>query len=87
MRGGGALGLKVALSAIGILCAASLATGFIFARMWADATVDAKGEVKNIASILAEQTFQSVKSLDLVLEDLIDRVSMLDPVNPGRFSN
>ena len=77
MSRGGSLGLRVALSAIIIFSAAALATGFIFARMWSDAIADAKGEVSNIASILAEQTFQSVETIDLVLEDLITRVSLL----------
>lgn len=85
MSRGGSLGLKIALSAITILVAAALATGFIFARMWSDAVEDAKGEVGNIASIFAEQTSQSVKAIDLVLDDLVTRVAWLSVENQDDF--
>lgn len=77
MSRGGSTGLKIALSVIIILCAAALATGFIFARMWSGAVSDAKSEVGNIAAILAEHTFQSVKAVDLVLDEFIARSSWL----------
>jgi len=85
MSRAGSMGLKIALSAMIIVFAAALATGFIFARMWRDAVDDAKGEVSNIASIFAEQTFQSVKAIDLVLDDLVTRISWLSIENADDF--
>ncbi len=71
----GSVGFRVAASAILILVVAAFAAAFVSVRMWNDIVVDTESKLKDIASILSEQTFQSVKTLDLVLEDLVAEVS------------
>ncbi len=78
MSRAGSVRLRVALSAIFILVAAVFATAFVSARVWDDTVADAKTKLHDIATILAEQTFQSVEALDLVLSDLVAHVSSVE---------
>jgi diguanylate cyclase (GGDEF)-like protein len=55
--------------------------------MWNGAVTDAKADVGNIASILAQQTSQSVKAIDLVLEDLAARIDLMEVTTPEDLRN
>ena len=65
----------IVLAAIAILGVAAIATAAILHAMWRDAVEDTQTAIGNVAAILAEQTFQSVRAVDVALGDLVAHVA------------
>jgi diguanylate cyclase (GGDEF)-like protein len=60
--------------AIGFIGLASLAMGYTVWKLRSDAIEDAYKDTTNIAAVLAVQTAQAVRSIDLVISDVQDRI-------------
>lgn len=64
----------IVAATVAILGAAAVATAVILHAMWRDAAEDASAAVGTVAAVLAEQTFQSVRAVDLVLDALVAQI-------------
>ncbi len=64
----------IVLATIAIIGVAAIATAAIVHAMWRDTVEDTQAAIGNVAAILAEQTFQSVRAVDLALADLASHV-------------
>ena len=71
--------------AIAIVAAAVLAMGLTIWGLHADATEDASRDVGHIATILAEQTAQSIRSIDESLVAIQERLTALQEASPESF--
>ena len=71
--------------AIAIVAAAVLAMGLTIWGLRADATEDASRDVGHIATILAEQTAQSIRSIDESLVLVQERLAALEEASPSDF--
>ncbi len=66
----------------------AVAIGAIGLTVWAlryDAAEDAARDTGNIATVLAEQTSRTVQAIDIVLEDLAERIADANIATPEEF--
>src|SRR5665647_2264602 len=71
--------------AAGLLGTAALAIGLTVWWLRADAIRDASTDTGNLATVLAEQTNRSVQSIDLMLNELQERIELLGARTPNDF--
>lgn len=64
----------IIVSTVAILGGAAVATAVILLALWRDAVENASAAVGTVATVLAEQTFQSVRAVDLVLDALVAQI-------------
>lgn len=64
----------IIVSTVAILGGAAVATAVILHALWRDAVDDASAAIGTVATVLAEQTFQSVRAVDLVLDALVAQI-------------
>jgi uncharacterized membrane protein affecting hemolysin expression len=62
--------------AVGVTCMAALAIGLTIWWLRSEAIRDASREAGNLAAILAEQTTHSVQSIELMLNELEERIKL-----------
>lgn len=72
-------------AAVAFIGLAVFAIGYTILNLRSDAIDDAYNDTGNIATVLAEQVAQTVRSIDLVLSDVEDRTLMLDVRSPADF--
>jgi len=70
------------LAAVGFVTLALLAIGYTVWKLRSDAIDDAFRDGGNLASVLAEQTAQTVRSIDLILGDVQERILLLGVRSP-----
>ena len=73
-------GLKWA--ALGFIGLVLLAMGFTVWQLRSDAIEDTYKDNGNVATVLAEQIAQTIRSVDLVLDDIQDRILLLAITTP-----
>lgn len=71
--------------AIVVACVAVLARGFTIWTLRADAIDDASRDVGHVATMLAEQTAQSIKAIDEPLAGLQQQLMALQEASPDDF--
>ena len=62
-----------------------LAIGATVWNLRSQAVADARRDIDNLATILAQQTHRSVLAVDLVLEEIKEQVARLDITSPEQF--
>ena len=71
--------------AVGLACTAALAIGLTIWWLRSQAINDASRDAGNLATVLAEQTNRSVQSIDLLLNDVQERIEVLGAKTPNDF--
>src|SRR5450631_4554011 len=79
--------LKLIVIAAGLLGAAVLAIGLTVWWLRADAIGDATKDTGNLATVLAEQTNLAVQSIDLVLNEIQERIETLGAKTQDNFGH
>src|SRR5256885_14005305 len=64
-------------AALGFIGLTTLAMGYTVWKLRADAIDDAFKDTGNVVTLLAEQISQTARSIDLVLNDMQDRITSL----------
>jgi diguanylate cyclase (GGDEF)-like protein len=76
---------KLLVVAIGLICTAALAIGLTIWWMRADEIADAFLDSSNLAVVLADETANSIQSIDLVLTEIRDREEIRGAQMPNDF--
>ena len=71
--------------ATGLTCAAALAIALTIWWLHTEAIGDASINTGNLATVLAEQTSRSVQSVDLMLDELYERIDSIGARTPSDF--
>ena len=69
-------------AALGFVGLTTLAMGYTVWQLRSDAIDDAYKDTGNIATVLSEQIAQTVRSIDLVIRDIQERILLFDITTP-----
>jgi hypothetical protein len=69
-------------AALGFVGLTTLAMGYTVWQLRSDAIDDAYKDTSNVATVLSEQVAQTVRSIDLVLTDIQERIALLGVRTP-----
>ena len=70
---------------VGLACTAAIAIGLTIWWLRSEAINDASRNAGNLATVLAEQTNRSIQSIDLMLNELHERIEVLGARTPNDF--
>src|SRR2546423_10284479 len=69
-------------AALGFVGLTTLAMGYTIWQLRSDAIDDAYKDAGNVATVLSEQIAQTIRSIDLVLTDIQERIALLGGKTP-----